>query len=131
MWKSSRADGQERRRSRVSVDAIETLVRERNDVEADRDAGRVVVRCRLAPPARGRVGVLSRAERLTPYAAETIAEDALRIGRGAQLEVTVAAETGDAGLAYAERALGRLRERGIRVHVVREGAACATTGATS
>jgi hypothetical protein len=109
MSKSSYVDGQGRRRWRGTV-------------EAERDERRVVVRSLLMPAAREPGGTLARLDTLTPYAAETIAEDALRLGRGARLEVTVAAETGDAGLAYAERALGRLRKWGVQVHVVRSEA---------
>jgi hypothetical protein len=101
------------------------------EVEAERDEPSVVLRSLLAPPARKPGGVLARMDRLTPYAVETIAEDALRLGKGARLEATVPAETGDAGLAYAERVLGGLRKWGVHVHVAREGGAEATMEAKS
>ena len=54
-------------------------------------------------------GELQRAGELTPYAAETICDDALRAGPGARLEITVAAGTDDveqvAGVGH--RYLGR------------------------
>lgn len=74
---------------------------------------------RIAAPGRTD-GALERAGRLTPYAAETIGEDALRIGRGAQLEVTVPATTGGAGLARVAEEFSWLRDRGVRVRVTRE-----------
>lgn len=109
MWKLSHVDGRGRSRWR--------------NAEAEQDERRVVARSLLVPPAREPGGALARLDTLTPYAVETIAEDALRLGRGARLEVTVAAATGDAGLAYAERALGGLRKRGVQVHVVRQSEA--------
>jgi acyl carrier protein len=46
------------------VDAIETLVRARREVEAERDERRAIVRSLLAPPARKPGGVLARMSRL-------------------------------------------------------------------
>jgi acyl carrier protein len=74
---------------------------------------------RVAAPGRTD-GALERAGRLTPYAAQTIGEDALRTGRGAQLEVTVPSTTGGAGLARVAEEFSWLRNRGVRVRVTRE-----------
>jgi acyl carrier protein len=74
---------------------------------------------RVAAPGRTD-GALERAGRLTPYEAQTIGEDALRAGRGAQLEVMVSLTTGGAGLARVAEEFSWLRERGVRVRVTRE-----------
>ena len=65
-------------------------------------------------------GGLQRAGALTPYAAQTIAEDALRAGPGARLEVTVDGDTGDAGLGRVQDQFAWLRARGIQVDVHRD-----------
>ena len=64
-------------------------------------------------------GVLERAEWLTPYAAETIIEHALRAGPGAQLEVTVAADEGDASFRQVQTQFAWLSGRGVAVDVHR------------
>jgi acyl carrier protein len=72
-------------------------------------------------PSEGRSGgILERGGWLTPYTVETIAEDALHAGRGARLEVTVAASTEDTGLARVRDDFACLGERGILVTVWRE-----------
>jgi acyl carrier protein len=72
-------------------------------------------------PSEGRSGgILERGGWLTPYIVETIAEDALRAGRGARLEVTVAASTEDTGLARVRDDFACLGERGVLVTVWRE-----------
>jgi len=65
-------------------------------------------------------GELQRAGELTPYAAQTIAEDALRAGPGARLEVTVDGDTDDAGLGRVQDQFAWLRARGIQVDVHRD-----------
>jgi hypothetical protein len=60
---------------------------------------------------------LRRADWLTPYAAETIAEDALRGGRGARLEITVERGTSPAAIAAARNWFSGLPARGIEVRV--------------
>jgi hypothetical protein len=60
---------------------------------------------------------LRRADWLTPYAAETIAEDALRGGRGARLEITVPRGTSVAAIAAARNWFSNLPDRGIEVRV--------------
>ena len=65
-------------------------------------------------------GELQRAGELTPYAAQTIGEDALRAGPGARLEVTVDGGTGDAGLGRVQDQFAWLRARGIQVDVHRD-----------
>ena len=65
-------------------------------------------------------GSLERAGWLTPYAAETIAEDAVRAGHGPGLELTVAASTDDVGLTRVQRQFAWLGERDVRVTVRRD-----------
>jgi len=64
-------------------------------------------------------GELLRAELLTPYVAETIAGDALRAGRGAQLEITVAEDASDAELAHVRAEFAWLAEQGLAVAIGR------------
>ncbi|HLK09888.1 MAG TPA: acyl carrier protein [Candidatus Binatia bacterium] len=65
----------------------------------------------------------SRFERdvwLTPYGAETVAEDALGAGPGAHLELIVPAGASDADLARVRGRFTRLPPRGVEVSVRRE-----------
>ncbi len=77
-------------------------------------------RTRIVAPRGNHSGMLERVSWLTPYAAETIGEDAIRAGRGARLEVTLPPPTTDDGLAAVESLFAWLREKGIEV-VVRRG----------
>jgi len=63
---------------------------------------------------------IQRAGWLTPYTAETIAEDALRAGRGARLEVTVRSDASDATLDDLREEFGWLGDRGVEVTVRRD-----------
>jgi acyl carrier protein len=65
-------------------------------------------------------GEIQRAGVLTPYTAETIAEDALRAGRGARLEVAVPPDTSDAALAELQHEFAWLGARGVQVSVRRD-----------
>ena len=99
------------------VAAIVTLARTRTEARLAIEPVRVWVR--VVTPA-GLGGVLERAEWLTPYAAETIIEDTLRAGRGAQLEVTVAEDGGDAGFRQVQQQFAWLSGRGVAVDVHRD-----------
>ena len=77
------------------------------------------IRSRVVSAGDERPGALQRAGELTPYAAETICEDAVRAGPGARLEVTVDAGTDDAGLGRVQDQFAWLRARGIQVNVHR------------
>ena len=79
---------------------------------------------RIVPAAGESSGTLERTGWLTPYTAETIAEDAVRAGRGARLEVTVGASTTE-GIARVQRQFARLGERGVQVTVRRDDRAAA------
>ena len=65
-------------------------------------------------------GELQRAGWLTPYTAGEIAEDAVRAGRGARLEVTVSREISDVALAQLQNDFSWLGERGVQVSVRRD-----------
>ena len=65
-------------------------------------------------------GEIQRVGLLTPYTAEMIAEDALRAGRGARLEVAVPPDLSDAGLAEVQDEFAWLGERGVQVNVRRD-----------
>jgi len=75
----------------------------------------------VAPGGEGDVAI-ERAVPLTPYTAQNIAEDALRVGRGARLEVTVPAGTADTGLAAVHAQFAWLGRRDIDVRVRRAAA---------
>ena len=74
------------------------------------------VKSRLVPPGANEA-TLERADALTPYAIETIREDALGAGPGTHLEVTLPAEANTADLASVRDALAGLGRRGIAVSV--------------
>jgi acyl carrier protein len=65
-------------------------------------------------------GELLRADFLTPYVAETLAEDAVRAGRGARLEVRLGAMD-DACVARLREELAWLARHGVDVSVARRG----------
>jgi hypothetical protein len=77
----------------------------------------VMVRTRIAGGTTR--GALERAEPLTPYVVETIAEDAVRAGPGARLDVAVPRCVDARTLAAVRAVFGVLRARGIAVRVRR------------
>jgi hypothetical protein len=79
-----------------------------------------MVRTRVTAPRGGAAGMIERVSFLTPYAAEEIAQEARRAGRGAQLDVSVPASTSDAGVAAVDSLFAWLREKGVSV-VIRRG----------
>jgi len=70
-------------------------------------------------PAEGvpRRGGIRRALLLTPYAAEIVAEDAMRAGPGACLEITLRGRVAAGAVSRVRSLFARLVKRGIRVHV--------------
>lgn len=72
---------------------------------------------RVVPGSGG--SILERAGRLTPYAAEDIAEDALHAGPGARLEMSVPSSTSDGIIARLAEDFAWLELRGVRVSVHR------------
>ena len=95
-----------------------TVTLARNGAEARPAVEPVRVWVRVVAPGAG--GVLERAEWLTPYAAETIIEHTLGAGPGAQLEVTVAEDGGDAGFRQVQQQFAWLSGRGVAVDVHRD-----------
>lgn len=81
----------------------------------------VPVQARLVLGNRGMTGSLERAEWLTPYAAQSIMEDAMRGGPGSRLELTLPASAADTALAAVRRQFAQLAERGLDVRVTRAG----------
>lgn len=74
------------------------------------------IQTRIVSAAGESGGTFERTCWLTAYAAETIADDTMRAGRGARLDVTVAAGT-TAGLARVRHQFSQLEERGVQVTV--------------
>ena len=105
------------------VEAVRALVRRRDDgVAASLAAEPAPVRVRLVPAPGRTAGDLERADWLTPYTAQTIAEDAVRSGPGARLEVSVPSDLTDADLAGFYDQLATLDGRDISVRVRRDRA---------
>jgi hypothetical protein len=84
--------------------------------------GEILVRARIVPSEGRSRAVLERSWPLSPYALETIAEDARRAGPDAHLELVVvgSAATRET-LAALEENLAWLFRRGVCVTVRREG----------
>ena len=76
-----------------------------------------VVWARVAVVGGKRGAVLVRAGLLTPYTVQTIAEDAVRAGDGAELDLTLAAGTTVGALARVHERFASLEQRGVRVTV--------------
>src|SRR5439155_17374520 len=107
---------------RTYGDLVQTtglLIRTRCEAEARGAERPLRMWVRITPPAGGSAGILERTGWFTPYTAETVAEDALRAGTGAQLEVTVAAST-TAGLARVQQQFAGVGKRGVQVSVRRD-----------
>ena len=105
------------------VDTVFNLARRRpvGDVAAEAVPIEAYVWARVLP--RGDdAGQLQRGGWLTPYTAETIAEDALRSGRGTRLEVTVPSGLNDAAVAQLQEDFAWLGEHGVQVSVRRQHA---------
>src|SRR6266699_6024138 len=101
------------------VQATGLLIRARRAAEARAAEPPLRTWARVRSPAGESGGSLERTGWLTPYAAETIAEDAVRAGHGARLELTVAASIDDLGLARVQHQFAWLGERAVRVTVRR------------
>src|SRR5437867_8589001 len=104
-------------------DLVETtvdLIRSRRAAESRSAAQPAQFVARIVPAEGRSGGTLERGGWLTPYTVETIAEDALRAGRGARLEVTVAASTKDTSVARVRDDFACLGQREVLVTVWRE-----------
>jgi acyl carrier protein len=104
------------------VDAVQTLshARRESEARAARGSTPALVWARVVSAHDDGSGDIQRAGWLTPYTAETIAEDALRAGRGARLEVAVPPTVSDAGLVELQDEFAWLGERGVQVSVRRD-----------
>jgi acyl carrier protein len=102
------------------VDMTLGLLRAQRRVEVRRSGGPPAMWARVTPPDGAVPYVLERAGWLTPYAVETLVEDAGRMGRGARLDLVVDAETTDAALIRIEEQFLRLVARGVSVVVRRD-----------
>ena len=102
------------------VQATVPLASTRREAETSSEERPTQVRVRVVPP-DGKPGPpLHRTDWLTPYTAETIAEDALRAGHGAGLELTVAPGATAAEVARVQEQFAWLGNRGVRVNVRRD-----------
>ena len=102
------------------VRATGLLIRERCEADARGAEPPQRIWARIVPPSGESSGTLERTGCLTPYLAETIAEDAVWAGRGALVELTVAAGATE-GLVHAHRQFVGLGKRGVLVNVQRAG----------
>lgn len=102
------------------VDATLALARSRDGRHAAHYAAPKIVWSCVVPAGDGATPNLARSGELTPYTAQEIAEDALRAGRGARLEVSVPAATNDAGVAWVQNQFAWLDHRGVKVVVHRD-----------
>ena len=98
------------------VEATVAMVHLRRQAELPGDPPPCIA-ARIVPPEGHAGGKLDRVGWLTPYTAQTIGEDALRAGRGARLDVTVAPGTDATSLARVRAEFGWLGARGIQVTV--------------
>lgn len=76
--------------------------------------------CSCVTPATLETSVLERSGALTPYATETIADDALCVGPGARLDVSVPPSASEAVVKDVRTRLAWLLRRGIIVRVWRD-----------
>jgi len=104
------------------VETVEALARERRELEeaaAAEAPATSLVWARVTPSPNGSAQ-LQRAGWLTPYTAETIAEDALSAGHGARLEVMVPSNVSDTGMALLQDQFAWLNDRGVQVVIRRD-----------
>ena len=99
------------------VTIVTDLIRRRRPVGADAEP--TPVWTRVVPAGADTVASIERAMRLTPYAAQTIAEDARHVGRGGRLEVEVPTDTSDLDLFAVQERFARLGAHGVQVSVRR------------
>jgi acyl carrier protein len=102
------------------VDCALAAAREQGRRDARRAEPAPPVLAHVVPPNKSGGATLERAGVLTPYVAETIAEDALRAGQGSQLEITLPAGTTDDGLEWTRDQFAWLGYRGVEVLIRRD-----------
>ena len=99
---------------------VHTLLLQRHEAEVRAGEAPPQAWARVVLPRGEAGGEIQRVGLLTPYTAETIAEDALRAGPGARLEVAVPPDVSDAGLAELQDEFAWLGARGVQVSVRRD-----------
>jgi len=107
------------------VDAVLRLTHAQREAELRAAAGAppMQIHARVVPPsARPNDAPLQRAGWLTPYTAQTIAEDAITAGPGTRLELTVPAKLSDLVVTRLQQQFAWLGDRGVSVLVQRESA---------
>lgn len=98
------------------IRATDLLIGARCEAESRGAESPTRIWARIVPGAGRPGGTVERTAWLTPYVAETIAEDAVRAGRGSRLELTVAGSLAG-GLARVRDQFARLGRQGIRVSI--------------
>ena len=107
------------------VDTVLRLTQAQREAEFRAAAGALPLQIHarvVPPPARPNDAPLQRAGWLTPYTAQTIAEDAITAGPGTRLELTVPAKLSDLVVTRLEQQFAWLGDRGVSVLVQRESA---------
>jgi len=101
----------------ATIDLV--LRRHRKTPRHARPLEAVSVRARILPPLGSTRAALERTEMLTPYTIESLGEDTLRAGPGAQLQLTLPAHCDDAAVHKVRDRFAWLGERQIEVRVAR------------
>ena len=102
------------------IDATVKLAKRRRRIDRGDDQP-VALRARLTPGGDARLWTIERVLLLTPYAAESLAEDALRAGAGARLELRLASRASNGVVARVLQHFSPLGERGIAVEIRPDG----------
>jgi acyl carrier protein len=103
----------------LAAATIDLVLRRRRTPRERRPLEAVSVRARIMPAAGSARSPLERTELLTPYMIEAIGEDTLRAGPGAQLQLTLPANSDDAALHKVRERFAWLGARQIEVRVGR------------
>jgi acyl carrier protein len=104
---------------RTYGDLVETIlgvVQAHVDAEIRRAMTPATIWARVFRPA-GEAPMLERGGPLTPYTAETLADDVLRTGPGARLEVTVTGASDDGAIERVRGQFAWLAQHGVEVQV--------------
>ena len=102
------------------IEATLTLARRRHRIERRFDAEPIALRARLTPAGAASAWTIERVLLLTPYAAQSLTEDALRAGSGARLEIRLANRAADDAIARVREHFSPLGERGVAVEIRRD-----------
>jgi acyl carrier protein len=109
------------------VHAIARVIRARHEAEARGAEPPQRIWARIVPGAGAR-RIVERTGWLTPYIAQTIADDVERAGQGARIELTITATTSES-FVRAKRQFAGLGKRGAHVTVRRADRSAADPGA--